>query len=363
MTSWRALSILLVILVGWPSIAPAPEIRERSAFDDPVKRAQLEKSLIEAARGPKNYYYLTPPATASGGESFEAQEKSLSVWYRENPIHSTKSFETAYLGSPKSAVRGRGFANKAMAFFPALFSSAADEHASSWEVTGYENVKMGQTTFRRPKLKLVPLLKLRLDGPLAIVNGLPKQAEEYSKVFGGSGPVHSDMTAMRKASQAVSQSGKDFGSDFKAALESPSTVVVFVGHNDAGQMRLRSGESVALTKLSEQCERARKACLFVVCSGRHWLNNPLSSYSHPISPAFAAHVVGRMKSVLDENGLGGSAKNPLKTFQRLTDSFGPGAILEYRFRIIENVVIIVTIALVSRCDHDCPETALTARIS
>lgn len=101
---------------------------------------------------------------------------------------------------------------------------------------------------------------------------VPRDAHEMRLVFGDalgnealrhSVRSHHRLASMDRMTMAGARDGADDVLDF--IRTSKSNYLTFTGHNDAGRLKLISGETVEISSLSKECALSGKKCIFLSC--------------------------------------------------------------------------------------------------
>lgn len=108
--------------------------------------------------------------------------------------------------------------------------------------------------------------------PMDIYYALPKTENEFGRVFPNEVATSPKLRALADSSEHIRpfSSGSNL-SPIEYIRQSPSDVLVFMGHNSKGKLVLPNGNRVALGSLSSECSKLGKFCIFLSCGAERYM--------------------------------------------------------------------------------------------
>lgn len=175
-----------------------------------------------------------------------------------------------------------------------------------------------------------------------VLNVLPRDADEFAGVYGRAARA-AEMSEMARASKAMERrSAKRTGAvvvGFGATAEyahltsrtalldelkaARNELLIVVGHNDGGRLRLASGEDVALSDLTTIAGERNNLVVAVSCEARAYITAPHAATTRVLSPGEAADIASEFADYLwrRQNILAASAKGPARESDLIDPDF------------------------------------------
>ncbi len=117
---------------------------------------------------------------------------------------------------------------------------------------------------------------------------VPHNSEEYERIFGYK-PMGNELETARDASLAahVNVFSPTSLDDFSSQVRNGSGLLILVGHNENGDFKFASGESVPLSELADTAHRANRLVVFLTCKVSSSIDAPGTRLKTTFKDAFA----------------------------------------------------------------------------
>lgn len=135
-----------------------------------------------------------------------------------------------------------------------------------------------------PGRSVSQLVQPRISGEVTVLDALPHNAGEYERVFGR--PRSAAAQAELEAAQSVLPSAQRFagGITFAEALDrTTNQIVIVIGHNEGGLLRMPSGHWLELRAAADVCGAYGKLCIFLSCSSNSFVRGSAMGVRRDIS--------------------------------------------------------------------------------
>lgn len=146
--------------------------------------------------------------------------------------------------------------------------------------------KLGKEGVPFADLPAIDRMAVQLSRPARFRHyaAVPNDTGEFAAIFGADAPVnglrgaHQTRVRMEALQRVTLASHSDEAEDlFRFVDEADGDFVTFVGHNEHGQFRLPSGQSVDMAELSAHCAEVGTACVFLSCSSSRVVDGSLGA--------------------------------------------------------------------------------------
>jgi hypothetical protein len=151
-----------------------------------------------------------------------------------------------------------------------------------------------------------PVVGPDLPRSVLVLNALPRSEAEYRNVFGTDTVSQSAVSQMRHAQQSLEASFDRAQIQSMSTIMSPAllrlvpgTVVVVIGHNEKGVIRMPDGRRVSIREASLNCLKAAKLCIFLSCRSAAYLDGLLPGVHRDIGLAEASAFAKEIKELVE----------------------------------------------------------------
>lgn len=147
------------------------------------------------------------------------------------------------------------------------------------------------------------LLSFQGEANATVVSSIPSTPEEYNNVFGFE-PTESEILNIKRLEKEFAVKNVKFRSraDFNLFLQGNSPLLIMVGHNEKGEFKFTSGESLAIADMSNAIEQHEKLGVFLTCNGACYTDSPAPRLKTTLAEALvlAAQIQHRFANLKEQ---------------------------------------------------------------
>lgn len=157
---------------------------------------------------------------------------------------------------------------------------------------------------------------------LQLVYAAPRDRNEFRRIFDRTATA-SELAMVAKATRRISgiPQSRSMGRahDVLGVIDNEQdAVVVIIGHNDSGKLRLADGSEIEIAVMARHCEKAGKLCVVLSCNSNRFLadTGPTRGVDDALTYEEAGRIGSEISAVFDKLAADGGAMLRQENFVR-----------------------------------------------